>query len=102
MRLSLISLALTAAVSISTAAMADEPAPGAAPPAKVKSGEWIYSSDGAAIGRVDYVQKGKDGAPEYVGVIHDMKILHIPADSLTPGQKGYVTPLTRADVLKLK
>jgi len=93
--------ALVAALSVSAAAMA-QPAPGAAPPAKVKSGQMIYSSDGAALGRVDYVQETKDGAPQDVAVIRNMRMVHIPGDSLATGPKGVATSLTRADVDKLK
>jgi hypothetical protein len=101
MRFSCMPAALIAALAVSTAAMA-QPAPDGAPPAKVKRGEMVYSSDGAALGRVDYVQKAKDGAPQDVALIHDMRIVHIPADSLSAGPKGTVTSLTRADVDKLK
>ena len=92
--------AVIAALSVSAAAMA-QPAPGAAPPAKVKSGQMIYSSDGAALGRVDYVQE-KDGAAQDVAVIRNMRMVHIPGDSLATGPKGATTSLTRADVDKLK
>jgi hypothetical protein len=91
---------LIAALSVSTAAMA-EPAPGGTPPVKVSSGQMIYSSDGAALGRVDYVHKTKDGALQDVAVIHDMRMVHIPGDSLSSGPKGTLTSLTRADVDKL-
>ena len=101
MKITVISSALVAALAISTAAMA-QTATTAAPAGKVKSGEALYSSDGAMLGRIDYVQKGKDGAPEYVGVIYEMKMVHIPAGSLSDGQKGVVTSLSRADVRKLK
>jgi hypothetical protein len=72
-----------------------------APAAKVKSGEMIYFSDGASLGRVDYVQS-KDGAPQYVGVIRDMRMVRIPAETLSAGPKGLVTSLTKADLAKQK
>jgi hypothetical protein len=92
--------ALIAALSVSAAAMA-QPAPGGPPPVKVGSGQMIYSADGAALGRVEYVQKTKDGALQNVAVIRDMRVVHIPGDSLAAGPKGTVTSLTRADVDKL-
>jgi hypothetical protein len=91
--------ALIAAFSISAVAAA-QPAP-AAPGSKVQSGERIYSSDGAVIGRVEYVDKGKDGTPKDVAVIYQMRMVHIPADSLSTGPNGVMTSLKRADVSKL-
>jgi hypothetical protein len=93
-----ITAALIAAFSISTVAMA-QTAPAAAP--KVQSGQRVYSSDGAVIGRVEYVEKDKDGTPKNVGVIYDMRMVHIPADSLSAGPNGIVTTLKRSDVSKL-
>ena len=100
MRLPLITAALMSALSISTIAAA-QPAPGAAAPAKVKSGERVYSSDGASIGRVEYVDRAKDGTPTDIGVIYDMRMVHIPADSLSDGPNGVVTSLKRAEIGKL-
>jgi hypothetical protein len=100
MRLTLITAALMSALSISTIAVA-QPAPDAAPAAKVKAGERIYSADGSAIGRVEYVDKAKDGGAKDVAVIYNMHMVHIPADSLSTGPNGYVTTLKRADVAKL-
>src|SRR5246127_4598014 len=80
MRFLVMPAALIAALSVSAVAMA-QPARGAAPPVKVKSGQMIYSSDGAALGRVDYVQETKDGAPQDVAVIRNMRMVHIPGDS---------------------
>jgi|SRR6516162_8017730 hypothetical protein len=100
MRLFPITAALVVALSTSTIAAA-QPASGAAPPAKVQSGERIYSSDGAVIGRVEYLDKGKDGVLKDVGVIYDMRIVHIPADTLSPGPNGVTTSLKRSDVGKL-
>lgn len=101
MRPSLICAAALAALSLSTAASAQPADNAAAPAAAVRDGERITSSDGWTIGRVDSVQKGKDGA-SYAAVIYQMRMVYIPVDSLTQGQKGYVTKLSRAEVTKLK
>jgi hypothetical protein len=98
MRLFPIMAALVAVLATSAAA---QPAPGAAPAPKVKSGERIYSSDGAVVGRVEYVDKDKSGAPKDVGVIYEMRMVHIPADSLSAGPNGVVTSLKRSDIAKL-
>jgi hypothetical protein len=106
MRLSLICTAAAAAFALATAASAqDAPAAAseapAAAPATIKNGEWIYSADGSAIGRVDHIQKGKDGAST-AAVIYQMRMVYIPLESLTAGPKGYVTSLKRSEVSKLK
>jgi hypothetical protein len=88
------------ALSISTVAAA-QTAPAAAAPTKVKSGERVYTSDGAVVGRIEYVERAKDGSLKDVGVIHDMRMVHIPADSLSDGPNGVVTSLKRAEVNKL-
>lgn len=106
MRLSLICTLAAAAVSLATAASAQDaaataPEAPAAAPATVKNGEWIYSSDGSAIGRVDHIQKGKDGAST-AAVIYQMRMVYIPVDTLSAGQKGYVTKMKRSEVGRLK
>ena len=110
MKIFAISAALIASLSVSTAAMAQAADPAtateqpaaAAHPLKVKPGQGIYSSDGRLLGNVDYVQTAKDGTPLYVGVIRDMQMVHIPANSLSTGPKGLTTSLTRADFSQLK
>jgi hypothetical protein len=87
-------------LAISTAAAA-QPSPDAKTPVQPKSGEWVHTTDGAAIGRIEYVDRAKDGAPTDVGVIYGMRIVHIPADSLSGDGKGLVTNLTKAQVAKL-
>src|ERR1700756_2472815 len=69
MRLPLLSAALISALSLSTIAAA-QPAPAAPPLGKVKSGERVYTSDGAAIGHVEYVDRAKDGSLKDVGMIY--------------------------------
>lgn len=100
MRISFMAAAAIAALSISSATLA-QPAPDAAAAPKVKSGEMLYSTDGAALGRIDYVQKSKDGAPEYVGLIRETRVVHVPADTLSNGPKGPVTSLSRKEVDRL-
>jgi hypothetical protein len=96
MRLFPITAALVSALSISTIAAAQS-----APATSPKAGERIYSSDGAVIGRVEYVDKGKDGIPKDVAVIYGMRMVHIPVDSLSTGPNGVMTSLKRSDVSKL-
>ena len=104
MRFSLICTAVLSALSLATAASAQDAATSseaATAPVAVKNGEWIYSSDGSAIGRVNHVQKGKDGVST-AAVIYQMRMVYIPLDSLSTGQKGHVTKLTRSEVGRLK
>jgi hypothetical protein len=100
MRLALITAAAAAALTYSTLAAA-QPAPGGTPPAKVQTGQRVYSSDGAVVGRIEYVERTKDGALKDVGVIQDMRMVHIPAETLSNGPNGLVTTLKRSDVSKL-
>jgi hypothetical protein len=95
MRFSPITAALAAALSMASAAAA-ETAPAATP--APKAGERIYLPDGAVLGRVEYVDKGKDGALKDVAVIYGMRMVHIPADSLSRGPNGVTTTLKRSDV----
>jgi hypothetical protein len=112
MRSSLLLCAVAAsALSIAGAAAAADPAPAApaaAPaaatpaaataPVDVKAGQWIYTSDGMAVGRIDIVDKDKAGKPETAEVIRDMRMVYIPVSTLSPGKKGYVTTMTRKDI----
>jgi hypothetical protein len=96
----MITAATAAALTYSTFAAA-QPASGGTPPAKVQAGERVYSSDGAVIGRIEYLDRTKDGALKDVGVIQDMRMVHIPAETLSTGPNGVVTTLKRSDVSKL-
>jgi hypothetical protein len=100
MRLYLSAAALISALSMSAVAAA-QTAPDATPPSRVQVGDRIYSSDGAVIGRVEYVDKGKDGNPKDVAVIYQLRMVHIPADSLSTGPSGVMTSLKRTEVSKL-
>lgn len=100
MRIAFLGAVAACGLAISLPAAA-QPGRNAATSLQPKSGKWVRSTDGASIGRIDYVERTKDGAPKDVGVIYDMRIVHIPVDSLSAGPKGYVTSLTKAQVAKL-
>ncbi len=100
MRLSLILSAAISALSISSAVAAEPAAAGA--PVTVAAREMIRTTDGKSVGRVDSINKAKDGSVAAVGVIYDGRIVHIPVSTLSAGQNGYVTSLTKADLEKLK
>src|SRR5689334_1193272 len=100
MRLSLICAAVISGLSIATVAAAESaPAPttGTAPAVQPKRGEMIRTADGARVGAIDYVDMAKDGTPNYVGVIYEMRMLHIPVATLSSAQKGYTTSVKRAE-----
>jgi hypothetical protein len=92
----LVTAAVLSALAFSSAATAQTAS------LELKPGAWVRTSDGAPIGRIEYVDKAKDGSPTGVAVIYDMRVVHIPADSLSAGQKGIVTSLAKADVSKLR
>jgi hypothetical protein len=103
MRLAFLCAAVISALSISNiaAAQSTASAASAAPALKLETDRVIRSSDGAWVGPINYVEKGKDGSPEYVGVIRDGRMLHIEASTLSEGPKGLVTSLKISDVDKL-
>jgi hypothetical protein len=96
MRFSLATAAIISVLSISAAASAQTA------PVQVKAGEVIRYSTGGMVGRVEYLDKAKDGSLQGVAVIYDnSRMVHIPASTLSAGQKGYVTSLSKAEVAKL-
>jgi hypothetical protein len=99
MRSVLLCAVAASVLSLAGVAAAEESAPAAAAASvDVKPGQWIYTSDGMAVGRVDVVDKDKTGKAETAGVIRDMRMVHIPVSTLSTGPKGLVTSLTRKDV----
>jgi hypothetical protein len=103
MRIAFIVAAVISGLSISSVAMAQPAtsASAAAPAPKLETDRVIRSSDGAWVGPINYIEKGKDGSPEYVGVIRDGRMLHIATTTLSEGPKGLVTSLKITDVDKL-
>ena len=88
----LVSLAAVPAVAQSAA----EPAPAAATAApSVARGALVFSADGRRLGRVDRVRDSG------VSLIYNGKFVEIPTASLTAGERGLTTSLTRADLAKL-
>lgn len=61
----------------------------------VKRGDMVYSADDRRIGRIDRVRGDK------VGIIYRDRFVDIPVSTLTAGERGYKTSLTRADINKL-
>ena len=59
MRIPLISAAIVCGLALSTSAAAQASAAQTAP-LQLKSGAWIHAADGAAIGRIEYVDRAKD------------------------------------------
>lgn len=100
MRIFPIAAGLMSALSLATIAAAQSAAT-VSPSPRVQPGERIYFSDGAVIGRVEYVDKGRDGTAKDVAVIYGMRMVHIPADSLSTGPNGVMSSLNRSDLSKL-
>jgi hypothetical protein len=100
MRLSVFLTSAIAGVSLAAAAVAQ---PAASAP-ELKHGAMISSADGARVGPIDYIEKGKDkdATPSFVGVIRDMHMVHIPVSTLSAGPKGLVTSLKISEVDKLQ
>ena len=96
MRSSFICAVLLSVVTV-PAAVSAQTAPAAAAIA-LKSGTLVSSSDGKKVGRVDRVQKAKDGTPLSVGIIFDTRFVYVPVSTLSTSDKGLVTSLTLAQV----
>jgi hypothetical protein len=86
------------AISPISAVFAEDNAP--APSLDVKRSASIYDASGSYIGRVYEVRKDKDGAPASVSVIFRQKMVYIPVSTLSSGEKGLVTSLSRASLGK--
>lgn len=63
----------------------------------IKRGAMVYSADGVRIGRVDSVKM--DGTtPVTVFIIHNAKLITVPASTLTQGDKKLVSSLNGKDI----
>lgn len=86
-------LALTFGLAIApVAAQAQTAAPAA--DAGVARGAMIFSADGRRIGRVDYVRDGQ------VGVIFDGRFVVVPIATLSAGERGFTSTLSRAEIVR--
>ena len=103
-------LALTAAVSLAipAAAFADETvgvsngvAAAAASPVSIRERALVKTTDGRKVGFVDRVFRNTAGEPTGVQIIYNGHFVQIPAASLAPADKGFVTSLTAKEVNKL-
>lgn len=95
MRLFVASLGALLALSSPIAAIAQDAAAATAP-ARLKSGVMLYSADGKRLGKVNRV-KG-----DVVSVIFDMRLVRIPANTISEAEGKLVTSLDYAAVRKIK
>lgn len=65
---------------------------------EIKTAALVVTADGARIGRIDRVVKDASGAATAVKIIFGGKFITIPASSLSAGEKGLVTSLTKKEV----
>ena len=92
---------LVASLSVAPIAALAETPPVSAPVVKV--GKMLSSSDGRRLGRIDQLNKAKDGTPETAELFSDMGILYVPVSSISAsGDSKLVTSLTYAEVTKRK
>ncbi len=103
-------LALTAAASLAipAAAFADETvgvsnsvAAAANSPVSIRERALVKTTDGRKVGFVDRVFRNTAGEPTGVQIIYNGHFVQIPAASLAPAEKGFVTSLTAKEVNKL-
>lgn len=95
MKLPLTLAAALVALSIPQAGIAQEPTDAPATPT-VKKGDMIFGADGKRIGRVYRVEEEKDGT-RVIKVIFRSKMLSIPEDTLTAGERGFVASSPRSE-----
>lgn len=86
-------LFVAAALLTATASQADDVA--------IARRATIYSAEGTKIGRVDQIVASADGKPEAIKIIYRGKFVTIPADTLSPADKGLKTSLTNAVLKKM-
>lgn len=90
---------IIASLAAAPFAAAAQTAPAAVPVVKV--GKLISTSDGRRLGRIDQIDKAKDGSLTNVELFSDMGILYIPVSTITAGaDTKLVTSMTYADVTK--
>jgi len=103
-------LALTAAISLATPAVAfaDETvgvsngvAAAANSPVAIRERALVKTTDGRKVGFVDRVFRNTAGEATTVQIIYNGRFVQIPAASLAPAEKGFVTSLTTKEVNKL-
>lgn len=63
----------------------------------VSKNDLIYASDGKRIGRVHDLETRRDGTL-VVRVIYDNRFVSIPVSTLSPGEKGFVSSLSRSEI----
>ena len=83
-----------AALPVAAHAAESAPVASAAAPT-IKGGELVWSADGRRIGRVDRIRG------ESVAVIYDMRMVYIPVASLSSGERGLVSSLSRKEIDRL-
>jgi hypothetical protein len=48
---------------------------------------------------VDRLSQAKDGTLTSAAIIYGSKFVYVPISTLTPHEKGYASPLTRAQIV---
>jgi hypothetical protein len=99
MRIGVVHIMIASAFSIATPVLAQSAPATEAAPAQIKAGARIYSSDGKFVGRVDRLSQAKDGTLTSAAIIYGSKFVYVPISTLTPHEKGYASPLTRAQIV---
>lgn len=86
---------------VATPVMAETTAPAApAAPAAIKEGVVVFSAEGRRIGRIDRI-KSAEGAPTAVSIIYNGRFIYIPVSTLTAGDRGLTSSLSKAELNKL-
>jgi hypothetical protein len=74
-----------------------------AAPAVIKEGKLLKSSDGRRLGRIDQLDKAKDGTPMTAELFSSSGILYIPVSTISSSDgTNFVTSMSYAEVMKGK
>jgi len=75
----------------------------AAPAVTVKEGKLLKSSDGRRLGRIDQLDKAKDGTLTTAELFSSSGILYIPVSTISSSDgTNFVTSLSYAEIMKGK
>ena len=87
-------LAAAVSLAVSTAAFAGDTA-------AVRERALVKTADGRKVGFVDRVLRNASGEATGVQIIYNGRFVQIPAATLSPAEKGFVTSLSTKEVNKL-
>lgn len=90
------------APAVAQDAAAPEAAAAAPAAVDIKAGAVLYSAEGARLAQIERVVADASGKPAFVKIISNGQFRKIPASTISAGEKGLTTSLSKREVNKLK